>query len=202
LAKGRVLDTSALAGDSFELRYTAFWAICYVLAGLLHEVAGDRLSPDLVVIALLLATLGLGIYWFIRKKTRRGLSIVLALPAVWGMDIALSSIGADVTQRSFWLTYPYYVSRIDPGNPQMFEWGDNGLFLGGGWHETLLYDPMGNAWASFTADGTAGAPNLLGLRRKQNHGPFDPKDCQFRYMRELGGAWYVKTQYYGGGFEC
>jgi len=194
--------SASMGGDRFELRYTAFWALCYVLAGLLHVVAGDRLSPDLLIIALLLATLGLGTYWFIRKYIRRGMSIVLSFPAVWGLDVALSSIGVDAIQRSFWLTYPYYASMIEPGKPQVFEWGDHGIFLGGGWYYTLLYDPTGNEWASFAAYGPAGAPNPLGLRQRQNHGPFDPDDCQARYIREVGGAWYVKTQYYGGGFVC
>jgi hypothetical protein len=151
--------------DFFTWRYLTAAAILYVLFGLINIVFDHYLYwTDALAISVFVLTSIWGLVWFFRNHNRRAASVLSALPILWGCDFGLTAIGVDAVQRSFWLTYPYYVFQIDENKAKSFQWAESARFLAGGWHYTLLYDPAEVSWNQFNADADGETPYVIGTQ--------------------------------------
>ncbi len=183
----------AAASNFFTCRYLVAWAILYLLFGLINIVFDHYCNwTDALAISAFVLTSIWGLFWFFRNHNRRAASVLLALPILWGCDFALTAIGVDAVQRSFWLTYPYYVFQIDEDKAKSFQWAESVWLLGGGWHYTLLYDPAEVNWNEFSSDAGSDRSYLIGTRNKTLALKTDAGD-ERREMRHLGGRWYFQS---------
>lgn len=186
--------SSSSTSDFFTWRYLAAWAILYVLFGAINIVFDHYWYwTDALAISVFVLTFIWGLFWFFRNHNRRAVSVLLALPILWGCDFALTAIGVDAVQRSFWLTYPFYVSQVEPDKAKTFQWAENGYLFGGGWQYTLLYEPLPIAWNKFTAVPVEETKYFIGTINKSRSQRTSNSDCERRQIRHLGGRWYFQS---------
>jgi hypothetical protein len=189
--------------DRFEKRYLFGWAVCYLLIGLMNTVF-DRQGSGYQVVALLLfaLTVVVGTILLLLECSRRAASVFLALPILWAFDFALSAIGADVNQRSFWLTYPYYATRVEAAKAATFKWAQNDWYLGGGWQYKLLHEPGAESWKQFGSTSKDETQFISGTGNKFKAFKRISGECENQELRHLGGNWYMHKSVFGEGIGC
>jgi hypothetical protein len=169
--------------------------------GALFDTAGSPV--DLIVVGLcLIACVTYLLLKAWRREWRKAFSLLIAFPICLVSIRALWAVGIDGSQAAFWLTYPYYGTQIESRAPRRFAWGEGAIFLGGGWTNSLVYDPAQSDWKSFT-ERRPPVENVLGLGYTIKVTiKSDPNDCDMTVLKRLGGHWFFEQQYYGGGFVC
>ncbi len=196
--EGNVPIRVSAVNDLFAWRYLAAWAIFYVAFGAVNVVFNQYWNwHENLALVLFLATIIVGFYWLIRGWKWKALSIFSALPILWVCDFALTSIGADVVQRSFWLTYPYYASHIQTGRREPFKWAESGWFLGGGTVNTLWHEPDATVWDRYKPDSDGNHQFLIGTSETVTTQKDAAGNCERLTIRRLGSGWYFENNMYG-----
>ncbi|MGL4491083.1 MAG: hypothetical protein ACRCU5_16710 [Rhizobiaceae bacterium] len=186
--------------DGFSFRPLTIFGFWYLAAAVLGAIFNNSAfialcaSISIVFAALLVAAL-------FKQRWRRASSFLLAFPGVFAFAYAIGSMGIDRYQLAFWATYPYYQFQVHYGQAKEFNWSEDGVFLGGGWQNTLVYDPDNTIWSD-AARKSSVQKNLIGFEVLTDPRNSTVEDCDMRLLRQLGGSWYLETQYYGGGFIC
>lgn len=135
------------------------------------------------------------------RQWKKAFSVFIAIPVCLTANLFFSRLGIDGAQLSFWTTYLYYKSQVTPGNAQRFKWGEDGIFLGGGWQNTLIFDPSDADWETYT-NARPALNNALGLGYTQKINVAGENNCDMKTLKKLAVNWYFEQQYYGGGFTC
>jgi hypothetical protein len=104
----------------------------------------DLLGLGLLVLSVLVAIL-LAAFYLFGRQWKKCLSVVAALFVTGGVIAAQLYFGFDAKWTKFQIMRPYYLWSVQGLNYASFEWPEHGVFLGGGWNETLIYDPSGKA---------------------------------------------------------
>jgi hypothetical protein len=169
--------------------YNAMFNNDYVLLEAFAWVAGLLAAVVVIVLAL------------IRRHWKSAASLGLGIPSVFILASILVGLGIDSYQLAFWVSYPYYQLKVSDHQAMSFNWSEGGVFLGGGWENTLKYDPTDQGWSEQLAKSST-TVNRLGLGELTDLRNSTADDCDMRVLRQLGGHWYLDTQYYGGGFDC
>lgn len=158
-------------------------------------------DPMLIFFLVLIACFAFLVLKLLRRQWRKAISFVVAFP-LWGIiSVFMNDLGIDGAQAGFWTTYPYYQSQVTVGNAQKFKWSEDGLFLGGGWINSLVYDPSGADWNNLVLQKPARG-NVLGFGYATEIKNASEYNCDLRTLKRLSSHWYFETQYYGGGFIC
>jgi hypothetical protein len=136
-----------------------------------------------------------------RREWRRASSLLIAFPICLVSIRVFWAVGIDGSQAAFWLTYPYYATQVETHLSRRFAWGEGAIFLGGGWMNTLVYDPQDSEWKLFGAQRPP-TENFFGLGNTRKIMTSSVDSCEMKVLKRLGGHWYFEQEYYGGGFVC
>jgi hypothetical protein len=189
--------------DRFSLRPVGLVALFCFASSTLNAVFTNshELLEAILMLAGFLLVVFLTVLALVRKRWKRAASIGLSIPAVMFVAALLGSAGIDRYQISFWVTYPYYQQKMPSQQVTSFDWNEGGVFLGGGWQNKLKYDPADEDWMKLSAKLPA-TLNALSLGEINDLRNSTPNNCDMRILRQLGGHWYLDTEFYGGGFIC
>jgi hypothetical protein len=140
---------------------------------------GDFFGLGIYILGLIAAVL-LAIVYLFRWRWKKCLSVIAAPFVASGIIVAQVYFGFDVQWTKFQMLRPYYVWSVLGTNHASFEWPEHGIFLGGGWHETLIYDPTGKTLTE--------VKNYPSLAKYAG----DEVD-----VRDMGSHFYLVTSNYG-----
>jgi hypothetical protein len=181
-----------IASDRFATHYVV-WVALALIAITTYETVLDTygVGSGLMLFAAFVVWSGYFINRLHLKRWREAVSVAIALPVCLVLGLVLRGIGIDGAQFSFWLTYSYYEPQRTDVAFNKFKWAEDGVFLGGGWANHLVYDPADNVWVSAPGVTTA---DSLGLGQKESK--VDGVDCDFYTVKKLGGHWYFTQDLY------
>lgn len=124
-----------------------FWPIVvFYVVGFGPAVSGefwqqDDLSSVLILVTSLLIAVLLAVVYLFAWRWRNFLSVIAAPFIVGGIIASQLYFGFDPQWTKFQIMRPYYLWSVHGLDRASFEWPEHGVFLGGGWNETLIYDP-------------------------------------------------------------
>jgi hypothetical protein len=130
-------------------RFTFWPIIIFYIVGFGPLLSGefweqnDFFDLGIYILAFIAAVL-LAIVYLFRWRWKKCLSVLAAPFVACGVITAQVYFGFDAQWTKFQMLQPYYLWSVQGANYASFEWPEHGLFLGGGWHNTLIYDPTGN----------------------------------------------------------
>jgi hypothetical protein len=197
------LSSSNQTLDRFSLLPVGFVGLFYFVSSTLNAVFTNsyELMEAILILAGFFLVVFLTVLALARKRCKSAASIGLSIPAVLFVASLLVGLGIDRYQVAFWVTYPYYQQKTLSQQASSFDWNEGAVFLGGGWQNKLKYDPMDEDWVDLSAKRSVKV-NVLGFGETKDLRNSTSDNCNMRILRQLGGHWYLDTEYYGGGFIC
>ncbi len=96
-----------------------------------------------ICISGFVVAVSLALIHLFRRRWKKCLSVSAAPIVASGIIAGQVYFGFDGHWTKFQMLRPYYLWSVQGLNHASFEWPEHGIFLGGGWHETLIYDPTG-----------------------------------------------------------
>jgi hypothetical protein len=179
--------TQAMFRESFfaKDRFTYWPIIIFYIVGFGPLLSGefweqnDFFELGIYILGLIAAVL-LAIVYLFRWRWKKCLSVIAAPFVASGIIAAQVYFGFDVQWTKFQMLRPYYLWSVRGLDHASFEWPEHGIFLGGVWHETLIYDPTGKTLTD--------VKNYSSLAKYAD----DKVD-----VREMGSHFYLVTSNYG-----
>jgi energy-coupling factor transporter transmembrane protein EcfT len=188
--------------DSFSLVPLLLISFANIAFGIyLAAFVTSTSDPMLIFTLFFIACFVFLVAKLLRRQWRKAISLIFAFPLCGIASVYFSGLGIDGAQVGFWTTYAYYRSQVIEGNAQRFKWSEDGLFLGGGWINSLVYDPSDADWKNLALQIPV-QNNALGLGYVTQIKISNEDNCDMRTLKRLSSHWYFQTQYYGGGFIC
>ncbi len=174
-------QNSSMAKDGF-----IFWpiAIFYIIAFGPLLVGRFWLQDDFIglliwAVCFVCAFLMAAVY-LLKWRWRKSLSLIFAPFIAGAIVTAQFYFGFDVQWTKFQVMRPYYVWSVRGVDLAAFEWPEQGVFLGGGWNETLIYDPSGQ--------------RMSDRKRYPSLAKYSGDTVE---VRTMGGHFYLVTSSYG-----